>query len=98
MQTQIFFRNAQARPEDYENWNLTPKEMAFIQGKIYRDLRYAILFCKPAIGESVILNIDMSGLGPYLQLFNSSRKAVLLVEELRKAHGDKFVEAYLDKA
>ena len=97
MQTQVFFRNAQARAEDYENWNLTPKEMAFIQGKIYKEMRYAILFRKPAVGESVILNVSMSGLGPYLQLFNSGRKAVLLAEELRKLHGDKFVEVYLDK-
>lgn len=95
-QTQIFFRNVQARPEDYDSWNLTPKEMAFIQGKIYKDLKYAILFRKPTIDESVILNIDLSGLGPYLQLFNSGRKAVLLAEELRKLHGNKFVEVYLD--
>ncbi len=95
-QTQIFFRNNQARAEDYESWNLTPKEMAFIQGKIYKDLKYAILFRKPTIDESVILNVDLSGLGPYLQIFNSGRKQVLLVEELRKTHGDKFVEVYID--
>ena len=95
-QTQIFFRNVQARPEDYESWNLTPKEMSFIQGKIYKDLKYAILFRKPTIDESVILNIDLSGLGPYIQLFNSGRKAVLLAEELRKLHGNKFVDVYLD--
>ena len=95
-QTQIFFRNSQARVEDYENWNLTPKEMAFIQGKIYKDLKYAILFRKPSIDESVILNVDLSGLGRYLQIFNSGRKQVLLAEELRKLHGDKFVEVYLD--
>ena len=95
-QTQIFFRNVQARVEDYESWNLTPKEMAFIQGKIFKDLKYAILFRKPSVDESVILNVDLSGLGPYLQIFNSGRKQVLLVEELRKIHGDKFVEVYLD--
>ena len=59
-------------------------------------LKYAILFRKPSIDESVILNVDLSGLGPYLQIFNSGRKQVLLVEELRKLHGDKFVEVYLD--
>jgi len=95
-QTHIFFRNAQARQEDYANWNLTPKEFAFIQGKIYKNLKYAILFRKPAIGESVILNVDMSGLGPYLGLFDSGRKAVLLAEELRRQYGAKFVEPYLD--
>jgi type IV secretion system protein VirB4 len=95
-QTEIFFRNVQARAEDYENWNLTPKELAFIQGRIYKDLKYAILFRKPTVDESVILNVDLSGLGPYIQLFNSGRKAVLAVEELRKLHGGKFVDVYLD--
>ncbi|MDR0367027.1 MAG: hypothetical protein LBH41_00420, partial [Rickettsiales bacterium] len=57
-QTHIFFRNVQARPEDYANWNLTPKELGFIQGKIFSDLRYAILLRKPSVDESVILNID----------------------------------------
>ena len=59
-------------------------------------MKYAILFRKPTIGESVILNVDLSGLGPYLQIFNSGRKQVLIVEELRKLHGDKFVEVYID--
>ena len=97
MQTQIFFRNQSARPEDYETWNLTPKELAFIQGRIFKDLRWAILFRKPAINESVILNVNMSGLGPYLQLFNSGRKAVLLADELRRQYKDKWIEMYLDK-
>lgn len=95
-QTVIFFRNPQARVEDYENWNLSPKEMAFIQGKIYRDLKYAILLSKPSIGESVILNVDISGLGKYLKIFDSGRKNVLLAEELRREHGDNFVKYYLD--
>ncbi|MDR3126029.1 MAG: hypothetical protein LBT92_00140 [Rickettsiales bacterium] len=95
MQTQVFFKNAQARPEDYQGWNLTPKEMAFVQGKAYKDMKYAILFRKPSIDESVILNVDLSGLGPYLRLFDSGRKSVLMVEELRKAHGDKWVEVYV---
>jgi hypothetical protein len=55
------------------------------------------LFRKPTIDESVILNVDLGGLGPYLQLFNSGRKAVLAVAELRKLHGNRFVEVYLDQ-
>ena len=98
-QTVIFFRNPQAMPEDYVNWNLTRSETDFIFGKSYRDFPYAILLSRPATGESVILDVDLSGLGPYLKLYNSGRKNVLLVEELIKEYGeDNFVTKYLNIA
>ena len=98
-QTVIFFRNPQATPEDYANWNLTQREIDFIFGKSYRDFPYAILLSRPATGESVILDVDLSGLGPYLKLYNSVRKNVLLVEELIKEYGeDNFVTKYLNIA
>ncbi|MBN2779954.1 MAG: hypothetical protein JXQ74_02690 [Alphaproteobacteria bacterium] len=96
-QTVIFFRNPQATAADYAGWNLTPKELAFIQGKLYPNLRYAILVSRPVNNESVILDVGLGGLGPYLQLFNSGRKQVLLAEELRGKYGDKFVTEYLKK-
>jgi len=96
-QTVIFFRNPQAQVEDYANWNLTKSEMDFIFGKSYRDFPYAILLSRPATGESVILDVDLSGLGPYLKLYNSSRKNVLLVQELIKEYGEEnFVTKYLN--
>jgi len=96
-QTVIFFRNPQAMPEDYTNWNLTNAETDFIFGKSYRDFPYAILLSRPATGESVILDVDLSGLGPYLRLYNSGRKNVLLVEELIREYGeDNFVTKYLN--
>lgn len=98
-QTIIFFRNPQAMPEDYVNWNLTERELDFIFGKSYRDFPYAILLSRPATGESVILDVNLSGLGPYLKLYNSGRKNVLLVEELIKEYGeDNFVTKYLNIA
>ena len=96
-QTVIFFRNPQARPEDYENWNLNQREIDFVFGKSYREFPYAILLSRPATGESVILDVDLSGLGPYLKLYNSSRKNVLLVEELIRQYGEEnFVTKYLN--
>ncbi len=98
-QTVIFFRNPQAMPEDYVNWNLTDSETDFIFGKSYRDFPYAILLSRPATGESVILDVDLSGLGRYLRLYNSGRKNVLLVEELIKEYGEEnFVTKYLNLA
>ena len=98
-QTVIFFRNPQAMPEDYVNWNLNQRETDFIFGKSYRDFPYAILLSRPATGESVILDVNLGGLGPYLKLYNSGRKNVLLVEELIKQYGeDNFVTKYLNLA
>ncbi len=96
-QTVIFFRNPQAQMEDYANWNLTQSELDFIFGRSYRDFPYAILLSRPATGESVILDVNLSGLGVYLKLYNSGRKNVLLVEELIKEYGeDNFVTKYLN--
>lgn len=98
-QTVIFFRNPQAMMEDYANWKLTQSELDFIFGKTYRDFPYAILLSRPATGESVILDVNLGALGPYLKLYNSGRKNVLLVESLIKEYGeDNFVTKYLNIA
>ena len=96
-QTVIFFRNPQAMMEDYANWNLTQSELDFVFGRSYRDFPYAILLSRPATGESVILDVNLGALGPYLKLYNSGRKNVLLVEELIKEYGENnFVTKYLN--
>lgn len=96
-QTVIFFRNPQAMPEDYTTWNLTQNELDFVFGKTYRDFPYAILLSRPATGESVILDVNLGSLGPYLKLYNSGRKNVLLVEQLIKEYGENnFVTKYLN--
>lgn len=100
--TLIFFRNTQATPESYEKWNLTDSEYDFISGKSYRDCPYAILVKRADAGEngegeSVILDVNLGGLGPYLKLYNSGIKNVLLVESLVKEYGeDGFVTKYLN--
>lgn len=99
--TMIFFRNTQATPESYEKWNLTESEYDFISGKSYRDCPYAILLKRPDAddgkGESVVLDVNLSGLGPYLKLYNSGIKNVLLVDSLVKELGeDGFVTKYLN--
>ncbi len=96
-QTVIFFRNPQAMPEDYATWNLTQAELDFVFGKSYREFPYAILLSRPATGESVILDVNLGALGPYLKLYNSGRKNVLLVEQLIKEYGEEnFVTKYLN--
>jgi len=95
-QTVIMFRNPQAMPEDYDGWKLTQPEKDFIFGRSYRDLKYAALISRPIIGESVILNTDLSGLGPFLKLYSSGRKHVLLAKQLREELGpENYIKEYL---
>lgn len=98
-QTIIFFRNPQGLEEDYANWRLTPRERDFIFGRAFKELKYAVLVSRPAVGESVILNVGLGGLGPYLKLFSSGRKHVLLAEQLQKEFGKEgWIEKYLQVA
>ncbi len=99
-QTVVFFRNPQANPSDYASWNLSPREMNFVLGKEFTDHKYAILVSRPAIHESVILDVDLSGLGPYLKVYSSGSKNVILAEQLSaQLHDtDALVQAYLQRA
>jgi len=99
-QTVVFFRNPQANASDYASWNLSPREMNFIMGKEFTDHKYAILVSRPAIHESVILDIDLSGLGPYLKVYSSGNKNVILAEQLAAQipDVDALVQAYLQRA
>ena len=99
-QTVIFFRNPQANESDYATWNLSPREMNFILGKEFTDRKYAILVSRPAIHESVILDVDLSGLGPYLKIYSSGNKNVLLAEKLQRelSDTDLIVQEYLKRA
>jgi type IV secretion system protein VirB4 len=99
-QTVIFFRNPQANEADYASWNLSPREMNFIAGREFTEKRYAVLVSRPAVHESVILDIDLGGLGPLLKVYSSGNKHVMLAEQLRQQISDNgaFVKAYLDKA
>ncbi len=96
-QTIIFFKNPQAMEEDYAIWNLTQSELDFIFNRSYKESKYAILLSRPVTGESVILDVNLSSLGPYLKLYNSGRQNVLLVEQLIKEYGEEnFVTKYLN--
>jgi hypothetical protein len=70
-------------------------EQAFIQGKLYPNLKRCVLLSRPISGESVVLNTELGGLGEMLHLFESGRKSVLLAEEIYKNQGSRFVWEYL---
>ena len=99
-QTVIFFRNPQASAQDYASWNLSPRELNFVLGREFVDRKYAILVSRPAVNESVILDVDLSGLGPYLKVYSSGAKHVLLAEQLKAQlkEPSAFLKAYLEQA
>ena len=74
--------------------------MNFVMGKEFADHKYAILVSRPAIHESVILDVDLSGLGPYLKVFSSGSKNVLMAEQLsaQLSDTDALIQAYLQRA
>ena len=98
--TVVFFRNGAGTPEDYASWNLTPRELNFVLDKEWKDRKYAILVKRTTSHESVILDLDLSGLGPYLKVYSSGSNSVLLAEKLQREiqDADQLVQEYLKRA
>jgi len=95
-QTRFLFPNAAAKRENYQMFDLSDFEWDYIKGanRASRELRRSVLLKKP--GESVILNIDMSSLGPLLQLYRSGSEPVKIVRELQQQWGQQnWVERYI---
>ncbi|MBQ4084788.1 MAG: hypothetical protein IJC30_03950 [Alphaproteobacteria bacterium] len=99
-QTVIFFRNPQASARDYESWNLSPRELNFILGNEFNDRKYAILISRPVTHESVILDVDLSPLGPLLKFYSSGNKNVILAQKLSAQIPERnaFLKAFLESA
>jgi type IV secretion system protein VirB4 len=95
-QTMFFFPNPQAKPEDYADWSLTDSEWAYVKGDlpISRRLKRSVLV-KRSTGESVVLDTDLSPLGPYLRIFASGRESVAFATELQRLFGDDWVDHYV---
>jgi type IV secretion system protein VirB4 len=95
-QTVFFFPNPQAREDDYADWSLTDTEWAYIKGVLpaSRRLRRSVLV-KRASGESVVLDTDLSPLGPHLRLFSSGRDSVALATECQRKFGADWVGHYV---
>ena len=95
--TVFFFRNTQADEADYVDWRLTPRELDFVLGRSYRKNKYAVLLKRYTENpESIILNTDLSKLGPYMKMYQSGRKEVLQVQQLEAKYGADFLPHYLN--
>lgn len=91
------FQNPGAKAQDYAEFQLNEKEEAFVLGKssIARKGKRSILIKRPMTGESVIVDVDLSPLGPMLRLFSSSSQDVSLVSDLYRQFEGKWVERYI---
>ena len=94
--TQFIFQNPNAREEDYAALELTPAQWEYVKGtsRLARNLRRSVLVKRGR--EAVILDIDMSALGPYLKVYRSGAEPVKLMRELQQKWGaDKWLAEYL---
>ncbi len=96
--TYYLFPNPGANASDYDEFDLTDRELGFILGHTQpaRRVDRGLLIKKPMIKESVIVDIDLSPLGPFLKVFSSSSKDVGLASELQRQFGTGWVHKYID--
>ena len=96
--TYYLFQNPGAKADDYAEFELSERELAFVLGQssIARKVKRSILIKRPMSNESVIIDTDLSGLGPHMKIFSSSSQDIALVSQLYKQSGDKWIERYLD--
>lgn len=94
--TQFIFQNPRASREDYRTLDLTEAQIEWVKGtsRLARELPYAVLVKRNS--EAVILDVDLSGLGPLLRVYRSGIEASKLVDELRRKYGgESWVEEYV---
>jgi type IV secretion system protein VirB4 len=96
-QTMFFFPNPQAKADDYADWSLTDSEWAYIKGAspVSQRLKRSVLV-KRASGESVVLDTDLSPLGPHLRIFASGRDSVAAAIDMQRRLGADWVGNYID--
>ena len=92
------FSNPGATAKDYDEFDLTPRELGFGLGQTQPARRIArgMLIKRPMTRESVIVDIDFTCLGPYLKFFSSSAKDVALVNDLQRQLGPVWVDRIVD--
>lgn len=95
--TYYLFQNPGARASDYREFELSERELAFVLGQsgIAKKAKRSILIKRPMSQESVIVDVDLSPLGPHLKIFSSSSRDVSLVSDLYRKMEGKWIERYL---
>jgi type IV secretion system protein VirB4 len=96
--TYYLFPNPGALAKDYAEFDLTERELDFLlgHGQLARRTNRAILVKRPATRESVILDVDLSRLGPMFRIFSSSARDAGLASDLQRQFGEGWIQRYLD--
>ena len=95
--TYYLFPNPGAKAADYKEFELSQKEMAFILGQssISKRAKRSILIKQPQNNQSVIVDVDLSRLGPQLKIFSSGSSDIRLVSSLYKQFEGRWIERYI---
>lgn len=92
--TWLLFPNPRAEKDHYmDGLKLNDNEYAWI--KEPHDGRFIMV--KRASGESVILNVDLSPLGKYLNIFDSSKDASNICRTMKGEYGNEWKKHFLGK-
>lgn len=78
-----------------EKFSLRNEEVNFLQNT--QNTEYKILFQNKTRKESVVLDINLSKLGKYLKIFDSSSSAVDFLKQCQNKFQDQWREAYLGR-
>ena len=97
--TLVFFRNPRATNDEYGVFDLTPNQMAIIQGKapaVRGKRRYVLLVRNtPSRRESVVVDFDLAALGDYVRMLRGGRDAIDAVVASQQMWNEDWLEHYL---
>lgn len=96
--TQFIFQNPNAREEDYRVLDLTEGQWAYVKGqsRIARHLPRSVLLKRGQ--EAVVLDVDLSPLGPLVKVYRSGSQPVQLMRQLQTQVGEQWLKPYLDSS
>lgn len=95
-QTTFFMPNPQAQEEEYADWDLTDTEMIYIKGRGLGQRLHRSVLVKRGHGESVILDTDLSILGPLLRIFRSDDQSKKIANNMMEEYKEDWLHYYVN--
>ncbi|SMF81936.1 Type IV secretory pathway, VirB4 component [Tistlia consotensis] len=95
--THLFFRSRRTREDDFASWGLTEGEQDFLRGDgPTAHLSHAMLVRKEEAGDSVVIDLNLSGIGQELGFFAGGDKSRRRALACYACHGEAaWAEQYL---
>ena len=97
--TFYLFPSPSAQASNYAAFQLNEREISYVLGKSRptRRMNRSLLIKRPGIQESVVVDVDLSPLGPMLGALSSSMSDVQRANELQRQFGEDWLRKYLDE-